>query len=219
MERLVLFDLDDTLVDRAAGFTVWARRFTAAHALEEAEVTWLEHLDNDGLRPRVELFEKVRERFSLRESAADLVSAYRDDYPRCVPPLSEETRTALRDFRAAGWKIGIATNGAPSQETKIVNAGLDELVDGWVISEVAGAKKPESTIFEAAAHACGCALAGGWMVGDSAEADIAGAIASGLSSVWITRGREWTQRTYQPTLVADSVGQAAAEIISRADEG
>jgi putative hydrolase of the HAD superfamily len=215
-DRLILFDLDNTLIDRAGGFTTWARAFVSGRSLGgEPEVEWLARLDNDGLTPRAEFFASARERFALRNSVDDLVAAYRTEYPLCMPPLPDETRSALGDLRAAGWKIGIASNGAPSQETKITASGLDELVDGWAISQMVGARKPDRAHFEAAASSCRAPLAGGWMVGDSAEADIAGAAASGLSSVWITRGRMWAHSTYVPDLVATAVAEAVAEIVAR----
>ena len=41
-------------------------------------------------------------------------------------------------------------------------------------------------------------LGGAWMVGDSPEADIGGAAAVGLPSVWLHRGRGWTDARYAP---------------------
>jgi putative hydrolase of the HAD superfamily len=215
-ERLILFDLDNTLIDRASGFTTWARSFASGRSLGGApEVEWLERLDNDGLTPRTDFFAAARQRYRLRDSVDELVAAYRIEYPRCMPPLPEETRSALRTLRAAGWKIGIATNGAPSQESKITACGLGELVDGWAISEVVGARKPDRAHFAAAATSCGAELTGAWMVGDSAAADIAGAAACGLSTAWIARGRTWADSTYEPDVVAASIAEAVVAILAR----
>jgi FMN phosphatase YigB (HAD superfamily) len=207
--------LDNTLIDRAEGFRLWAERFIAQRSLDLAELRWLETADGDGVKPRAEFFAEVRERYAISEPIADLVAAYRIDYPQCMPAPSEETRAALLGLRALGWKIGIVSNGSRMQEAKITDAGLDQVVDGWVISEVIGVRKPEPAIFRAAAEVCGCPLRDGWMVGDSAEADIAGAAASGLASAWISRGRTWTEPTYNPTLIASSVAEAVSEIIVR----
>lgn len=46
------------------------------------------------------------------------------------------------------------------------------------------------------------------MIGDRDDADIAGAHALGLASVWLHLGREWTQSGYAPTKIADSVAEA-----------
>ena len=60
----------------------------------------------------------------------------------------------------------------------------------WVISEEAGVSKPNPRIFALAAQRVRMRLRGAWVVGDSPEADIGGAAAIGLPSVWLHRGRE-----------------------------
>lgn len=84
----------------------------------------------------------------------------------------------------------IVTNGRTvQQETKIHNTGLDRLVQGWVVSEAVGRKKPDPEIFHAAAATVGLPLTGAWVIGDSPHADIAGADALGLRSVGGERPR------------------------------
>lgn len=214
--RLALFDLDNTLIDRAGAFRIWASAFISERTLGgQPEIEWLEEADSDGLTPRFEFFAQVSSRYALPEPVEDLVAAYRHDYPRCVQPPPEETRAALRDLRERGWKIGIVSNGSRSQQTKIATAGLAEAVDGWAISEVVGSRKPEPAIFHAAASACGCTLEGAWVIGDSARADIAGATACGLSSIWISRGREWMEEGYRPDAIAETIAEAVAHILAR----
>ncbi|WP_229852315.1 HAD family hydrolase [Streptomyces albospinus] len=59
---------------------------------------------------------------------------------------------ALGKAQADGWTCVIVTNGRTvQQEAKIRDTGLDQLVQGWVISEDVGHKKPEPEIFQAAA--------------------------------------------------------------------
>lgn len=210
---LVLFDLDNTLIDRAAPFRAWALRFVETRGLAAAEVRWLEAADEDGMTARAAFFEQVRSRYGIEESVGDLVDAYRDDFRRFVQRPAAETFAALEDLRRRGWRIGIVSNGSRSQEAKIAAAGLADAVDGWAISEVVGARKPEPAIFEAAAVACGCALDGAWVVGDNAAADIAGAKTCSLRSVWISRGRRWQLRVYEPDAVAPTVADAVALII------
>jgi putative hydrolase of the HAD superfamily len=211
---LALFDLDNTLIDRAGAFREWATRFTADRALGPQEIEWLERIDDDGFAPRSEFFAEVRRRYGLAESVDDLVARYRTEYPRCVRPPSEATRAALHDLRVRGWKIAIVTNGSRSQQAKIAAAGLSTIVDGWAISEVVGSRKPELAIFRAAADFCGSTLDGAWMVGDSAQADIAGAIVCGLRSVWISRGRAWAETDYEPDAIAETVAEAVVHILA-----
>jgi HAD superfamily hydrolase (TIGR01549 family) len=210
---LALFDLDNTLVDRAGAFRTWARAFVESRGLGDDELGWLERADGDGLLPRAALFEQVRARYRLDDPVNELVAAYRKEYPRCFEPVGRETLAALGELRKRGWKIGIVSNGSPTQEAKIDAAGLREAVDGCAISEVVGARKPEPEIFHAAAELCGCVLDGAWVIGDSARADIAGAVACGLRSIWISRGRRWEVADYRPDRIADSVPEAVRYLL------
>jgi HAD superfamily hydrolase (TIGR01662 family) len=213
--RLVLFDLDNTLIDRAAGFRAWSHRFVAERELDTSILDYLETIDEDGVKPREQFFTEIRERCRLTESVDQLAADFRAGFPELIPPLAPETQHALRELRREGWRIGIVTNGSPAQESRIEALGLDAFVDGWAVSGVVGVRKPDPALFAAAAKRCAAPLAGAWMVGDRADADVAGAIACGMSSVWISRGRTWTDRSFQPDIVAASVAEAVSAIRSR----
>jgi putative hydrolase of the HAD superfamily len=176
-------------------------------------VSWLVETDDDWLVQRSTFLARVRAQYAPAETVEELLADYRADYPRRLPPPAPETVAALQSLSAAGWKLGIVTNGEPTQEKVIRLTGLDELVDGWAVSSIVGARKPDPAIFHVAARDCGCALDGAIVVGDGPEADIAGAVACGLSSVWIARGREWSEIAYVPTLVAGSVVEAVAHLL------
>lgn len=215
MRRLALFDLDNTLIDREQAFRRWAAAFLDARGLgDESEVGWLVAADGDGYVPRPDLFEQVRQRYGLAESAEELVEVFAVDYPRSFPPVMGDTADALARLRAGGWRVGIVTNGNAGQRVKVERSGLDALVDGVVVSALAGCSKPDPAIFHAAARACGCGLDDGWMVGDNPEADIGGATACGLRTAWISRGRLWEETEFVPDLVADDVPGAVAQILA-----
>jgi FMN phosphatase YigB (HAD superfamily) len=118
--------------------------------------------------------------------------------------LDPAVATALAGLRADGWKLGVVTNGPLGQADKITGTGLDRLVDGWAVSGEIGVRKPDRRIFEVAAERCGAALESGWMVGDSGPADMAGARNAGLRSVWLHRGRQWSDGD-PPDHVADDL--------------
>ncbi|MFG2722888.1 HAD family hydrolase [Streptomyces sp. NPDC048416] len=128
--------------------------------------------------------------------------------------LAPPTREALEKARANGWTCVIVTNGRTSQqEAKIRTCGLDQLVQGWVVSEGVGYKKPDPRIFRAAAAAVGAPLLGAWVIGDAPHADIAGADALGLRSVWVTDGRAWPQDGHRPTHVTGDVARAIHHVM------
>jgi HAD superfamily hydrolase (TIGR01549 family) len=198
MRPLALFDLDDTLCDRAGAFSRWAHGFIATHGLDDDALPWLREVDESGRRLRTQFFALVRERFALEASVADLCEAYQPAYIaeyRCDPAVLD----GLTRLRSAGWTVGIVTNGAPSQLEKITHTGLDAVVDGWAISEVEEVRKPDPEIFRRAARTCGAALGvDTWMVGDNPVADIGGAVLTGLRSAWIDLGRAWDEPGFKP---------------------
>src|SRR5262245_12623610 len=120
--------------------------------------------------------------------------------------LDPMVAAALRIADTAGWVPVIVTNGETrSQTQKIQRTGLDRLVADWVISDEVDVSKPSPRIFEIAAERVRMRLRNAWLVGDSPEADIGGAAAIGIPSVWLHRGRRWVDRRFAPTRIADGV--------------
>jgi len=54
----------------------------------------------------------------------------------------------------------------------------------------------------------------GWMVGDSATADISGGQAVGLRTVWMARGRKWDEAMPPPDFIVESISDAVAIILN-----
>jgi putative hydrolase of the HAD superfamily len=224
MPPLLLFDLDNTLVDRNLAFHGWARRFLDAWALPVEDLDWLATLDCSGFFPREALMRATVARYGLRVSLEALLRDYADTMIELIR-CPESHQEALHRARAEGWTLGIVSNGSTRQQVaKIERTGLAALVDGWVISEEAACEKPDPRIFRLAAERCGLGSRWGsstdpwtsstWMVGDHAPADIAGAELAGLRSVWLDHGRPWPELGYRPTLTAHGIPEAVAGILS-----
>jgi len=208
---LALFDLDNTLLDREAAFARWARRFCRTWGLPDGSHAELVAADDDGLRDREELLAGVRDRFDLDVSVEDLMEAYRVDYPAGFS-FPDASRAALRRLRSSGWKVAVVTNGPRFQERKLEVTGLTDEVDAVCVSAVVGSWKPDPGIFTEAARRCGCEL-DGWMVGDSAAADIRGGQGVGLRTIWFHRGRAWDLEDPGPDAVAADVPSAVGIIL------
>jgi len=209
---LLLLDLDNTLLDRAGAFRTWAEDFVGAVGAPSSDVDWILDVDADGLTDRWDVAEALRDRYLLRSSAIDLVEALRDGVLRNTR-LDPLVACALRIAGDAGWVPVVVSNGTTrQQEAKIRQTGLDRYLADWVISEEAGVSKPNPRIFAIAAERARMRLNGAWMVGDSPEADIGGANALGLASVWLHRGRRWSEPRYAPTRTADGPLDALAAV-------
>lgn len=209
-----MLDLDNTLVDRAAAFAGWAHSYVSVHGGDQEDVAAVITFDGDGLTARDTTAALIADRLRLAAGAAtELVEVMRSGLVEEMT-LEPAVAGALRAAREAGWRLAIVTNGsAAQQERKIRHLELDGLVDAWVVSESAGVRKPDPRIFRMAARMADSDLIGAWMVGDSAEADIAGAVAVGVSSAWIRRQRTWATSEFQPTLTEGTASQAIHRII------
>ncbi|WP_327188024.1 HAD family hydrolase [Streptomyces sp. NBC_01334] len=205
---LLLLDLDNTLVDRDAAFRAAVVDFLAQHGLPASDLTWVLTIDAGGHTTCQEVAAALTDRCG-GVVPTTTIRALLDTGTAHRVVLAQSTREALGKAQAHGWSCVIVTNGRTvQQEAKIRNTGLDQLVQGWVISETVGYKKPEPEIFQAAGATVNLALPGAWVIGDSPHADIAGAHTLGLRSVWVTNGHAWTQDSYWPTHVADDVASA-----------
>ena len=89
---------------------------------------------------------------------------------------------------AGRFKLAIVTNGdTTTQRAKIEATGLAPLVDAILVSGEFRIGKPDPRIFERALAMLDVAADRSVHVGDSLEADVAGARASGIGAVWVNR--------------------------------
>jgi HAD superfamily hydrolase (TIGR01549 family) len=214
LTRFAFFDLDNTLVDQTGALRAWAEQFVADRGLDPAAVDYLA-VKSSTAQTWTEYADGFKRHFHLDESIEQLVQDVTETYPRYFS-LDEEVAAGLRQLRGQGWRLGIITNGATAmQSAKIEHAGLRGLVDEILISEAEGSHKPDRVIFERAAERLGVPLGrrAGWMVGDTLEADIAGGIAAGLRTVWLSRGRKLGVADPQPDHLCDSMADALKLLI------
>ncbi|MEV1067333.1 HAD-IA family hydrolase [Streptomyces sp. NPDC050263] len=194
---LVLFDLDDTLVDRRGTLDRWAAEFTARHGLGDEERAYVLGMVAERAYPST--FDAIRIRYRLPTSADELWRAYCADIA-ALGSCPSEVLDGLAELRVAGWRVGVATNGAVDiQRSKLRATGISERVDGVFVSEEADARKPQTRHFALAATRCGTKLGdGGWMVGDNPVNDVGGGRSAGLSTIWISNDRSWPLGNPEP---------------------
>ncbi|WP_217208871.1 HAD family hydrolase [Streptomyces sp. AC550_RSS872] len=215
-QRLALFDLDGTLVDRQAAYSEAVASLCRAHGFAPSIEQWL--LAQLADRANTSDFAQLRAVFNLDEPATELWQEYVDLIAAAVTPRPEVLE-GLAKLRAAAWTIGIATNGsADTQRAKLAATGIEDLVNGVAISGDVNVRKPDRRLFELAAARCGLNISdGGWMIGDNPAADVGGGHQAGLHTIWL-RGRPWPDGLPTAHHTVDDVTDAIALLLNENPE-
>ncbi|MEQ8791334.1 MAG: HAD family hydrolase [Pirellulaceae bacterium] len=176
MFAAVLFDLDNTLIDRDRAFRALVRASLpfGGEVLDE-----LVALDGGGYGERGALFRRWSElgggRLDSQQFALAIASHVRPqgDLLRALRMLSDLAPLAI-----------ISNGGVAGQMAKWRAAGLDAVVprDRVWVSEAVGLRKPDPAIFQLACTSLNVAPRDCLYVGDQPRIDIAGAQAAGMST-------------------------------------
>ena len=111
----------------------------------------------------------------LSEEYIRYLSTYNHLFPNTLDVL---------EYLKPKYKLHIITNGFQEiQGKKLRNSNIEGYFEHVIDSEMAGVKKPNPIIFELALNKANVASRNAMMIGDSLEADILGAKASGLHTL------------------------------------
>ncbi len=107
-------------------------------------------------------------------------------YDACTVPAHHE---AVLASLAVDYPLALCSNftHAGTARRVVSEAGFDPHLATVLISEEMGIRKPRAEIFEAMAQALDVSPQEILHVGDNLEADVAGADALGMTTVWLTR--------------------------------
>jgi putative hydrolase of the HAD superfamily len=194
--KAVIFDLDNTLVDRTATFNSFARSFTDTYfqhiTSREELVKRIIELDEDGYKEKNAMFKELLTElpWSSKPELTELLHFYEEKYVEQAL-LMDDAREVLRYVREK-YKTGLITNGKTSvQYGKLDRLQLRSSFDVIVVSEEAGIKKPDSRIFEIAAEQLGLNPEECVYIGDHPVNDIEGAAAAGMKTIWLGVNQPW----------------------------
>jgi FMN phosphatase YigB (HAD superfamily) len=169
-------DLDEERL--AAAFTAEVAYYLE-HQLDGRDEASLEDLRRRCARVLLDALGRPAD-LGLDDARDAMLAAIRfDAFPDAEP--------ALRELRARGVRVVVASNWDCSLPGFLRDAGLDGLVDAVATSAVAGARKPDARLFETALELAGCGPEAAVHVGDSISDDVAGAAAAGITPVLIAR--------------------------------
>ncbi|MEV1249104.1 HAD family hydrolase [Nonomuraea sp. NPDC050022] len=195
----VLFDLDDTLIDRRAAFRLWLtaamNHWLRGIAKEERdkEIEHLIEIDKSGLTPRYHFFSYVRDRYrKFNIPPESLAMQYYADILEytCLALGADQL---LRSLTERETPFGIVTNGSDHQMHKAARVGLANQATCILISEHFGYRKPHPHIFLEASKRLNVNPREILFVGDQPDIDIIGAHHFGMRTAWVRHGKAWPE--------------------------
>lgn len=201
--RAVLFDLDGTLFDydgsvscalaswlpslgvepRAEVLKLW-RHLAATHYPDaySGAITWREYR-----RRRLTAFLTTLHLPYAESQLPEIFDSYLQSFESCYRAFPDAA-CALGRARAAGFAIGILTNGSTvRQSAKLRATGLLELCDLVCTSQELGVAKPHPMAYLLASARLGVALEEILMVGDNYDFDVAAPRQLGMAAVHLDR--------------------------------
>lgn len=212
--RAVVFDLFDTLVDlRAEDIPMEehnGERIPASARAVHALVAERHAVDFDafqqammsGMRAFIESHLKNDREVTTFERMADALGRVGVEDPELAESMARRHMDALRsvvqvpghhvrvlDALRERVKVGLCSNFSHSDTAHQVldDAGFSGRLDAVVVSDAFGLRKPRREIFAEVTRRLDVAPEETLHVGDSLRADVGGASAAGIRSVWITR--------------------------------
>jgi len=191
MIRAVIFDMDETLLDRQGALARFAaaqhaHHLTALRAIPPQDfVQRFLVLDDNGALWKDEVYRRILDEYRITEIGWQaLLDEYLADFHRhCQPFPGLDEMTAV--LVGEGRRLGLITNGLyPFQWHNFQALGVADRFYAVLVSDQEGMRKPEPEIFRRALARLNVAAAEAIFVGDNPEADIRGAQAVGMHTIF-----------------------------------
>ena len=196
--RGVIFDLDETLIDRSLAVTnfadlLWAEYLSHQESSPASFIDKVHALDGHGYTPREMFFELMWENLSDAVPSKLVIEESFYEQVWETPILADGVIDCLSLLHKDQIPLAIVTNGSTmAQEAKIKHSGIQDYFMAIVVSEEFGVKKPDPSIYEEAASKLYVNPKDCWFVGDHPVNDVWGSKQVGYHSAWVHLHRPWS---------------------------
>ncbi len=224
MARVIVFDVNETLLDLAALDPFFATRFGDAavrrewfgQMLQSAMVaTITDNYHNFGALA-IGALEMIATRYGMALTEAD-----RDVVRQGMRtlPAHADVRPNLERLRAAGLRLASLTNSTLAvAEAQLTNAGIRDLFVDVLSADTVQRLKPAREAYQMAADALGVPLAGYRLVAAHSW-DVAGALRAGCAAAFISRpGQVLDPLALTPDIIGATLTEVTDQIL-RVDMG
>lgn len=191
MIKAILFDLDNTLIDRQRAFKEMLYRVFGSYYEDKGYVEKLVNdmieFDNGGRVERVDAFNKLIDKYNIKEFSAEKLSKDWSNESGSTVYLFDDVIETLKELKKK-YKLAIVTNGDfVSQKRKLDNINLYEYLEYTLISDEIGIRKPDPRIYKYALNKMNLKEDECIYVGDSYSRDIVGALNANIKPIYVCR--------------------------------
>ncbi|MBP1995442.1 HAD family hydrolase [Paenibacillus eucommiae] len=203
----VIFDLDNTLVNRKLAFQSYAKLFTEkfveiADEDSTETVNYIISADQNGYRKKRDLYEELRSKLAMKNeqtTVEDMLEYWFAEFFKSSI-LMQGALEVLDTIKGQNIKLGMITNGSVhSQYAKIDAVGIRDYFHTIIVSDEVGIKKPDPKIFSMALENLNISGENVLFVGDHPSNDVKGALDAGMHAVWLSGFGEWNLTGVHPT--------------------
>jgi putative hydrolase of the HAD superfamily len=212
--KAVLFDLDDTLLDRdMAVHKLFLKNLyewyeDISHSARDEMLYRFRDLDkssygnNNKSRILAPFFKEFPPKYRVPDNEIQLF--WDHHFPHCFS-IDAATMNTIMNLKHH-VQIAIITNGSTTrQKAKIKSTNLDLVFDVVIISEEEGTRKPGQRIFELALQRLNVQPEDALFVGDDLEKDIGGSHNADIKGIWFNPRNKKKKTIIKPYAVIRSI--------------
>lgn len=194
MIKAIIFDLDNTLIDRQRAFKeMLIRKFTSlfndkklVNDMVKDVIDW----DNNGTVERIIVFKKWADKYNVTCVTPEQLDKEWSNESGSVAFLYDDVKETLIKLKEK-YKLAILTNGNTiSQRRKLSTINIYDLLDYTLVSSEYIVKKPDKQIFEYTAKQLGLETNECIYVGDNYNIDVLGSKNAGMTPIFVSRKNE-----------------------------
>ena len=193
--KAIVFDLDNTLIDRQRAFTEMLKdriELTLPEDkkhLKEQAIQDILMWDDNGTVSRSVSFKKYCDKYEVTCMTSEELSTYWTTISGSVVYLFDDVIDVIAYLKTK-YRLAILTNGSPiSQRRKLESTGILNMFELSVVSGEVGIDKPDPRIFDVMCERMKVKPEDCLYVGDNYANDVLGARNAGWNAIYLNRLR------------------------------
>lgn len=196
MIKAIVFDLDETLIDRRKAFLKFCDYFIDTYGEQypyqgtrENLIQAMVEIDANGYGGLENMLPRLEKRWKLPMSTEEFIRDRNQIFGKLSVP--KPYLTEILEKLRTKYKLGMITNGFSSvQREKIATVGIENYFDDIIVSGEHPFAKPDPRIFQLSCSRLMVEPDEMIYVGDYYPNDIVGALSAKIKPIWITEETE-----------------------------